>query len=334
MAQPEGLLESYLAETNGNSDNNNHSNIYSLQTHRLQLETSANYTVDDSFEVDTRDHEDHSFCGIIFDVEVKNEGLPIYYLGIDRIWVRGMLGNMTVWYKKVVGEDANNVRFFQREDDWTNIFERFKEPSPFSLTSLELENPLVLKPGVRYSLYIHSSRNDDLGIVYDDQRNHITYEDDFVNVYPGTAHISPIAFDNHGWWGWAWRPHREFVGRISYGVRYLCWKPEKSIHMQFPKSFQQGVVTLLLCSKRGPFSSIPEDIVLYIINMCSWDWFGESKQIVDKPTIIPLVSNHGIYREFFSYQTFRKMGNWRSFRYGMASLILLIAVLLKRFLKL
>ncbi len=85
------------------------------------------------------------------------------------------------------------------QDDWINIFERFKEPSPFTLSSLELENPLVPKPGVRYSLYIHSSRNDDLGIVYDDQRNHITYEDDFVNVYPGTAHISPIAFDNHGW---------------------------------------------------------------------------------------------------------------------------------------
>ena len=38
----------------------------------LRLQSAADYTVDESFAVDTRDHEDHTFCGIMFDLIVKD----------------------------------------------------------------------------------------------------------------------------------------------------------------------------------------------------------------------------------------------------------------------
>ena len=62
----------------------------------LRLQSAADYTVDESFAVDTRDHEDHTFCGIMFDLIVK-ELLPVQYLEVDKIWVRGGLGDLTVW---------------------------------------------------------------------------------------------------------------------------------------------------------------------------------------------------------------------------------------------
>ena len=44
----------------------------------LRLQSAADYTVDESFAVDTRDHEDHTFCGIMFDLIVKDL-LPVQY---------------------------------------------------------------------------------------------------------------------------------------------------------------------------------------------------------------------------------------------------------------
>ena len=166
----------------------------------LKLQTSADYTVSECFEVDTSDNEDHSFCGIMFDVEAK-EGVPLEYLEITHLWCRGMLGNITIWIRTVQDGDSGpgHVRLFQREEDWVNVYEEFKEPSLFELSSMELKDPVKLRPGSRYSIYIHSSRNDDLAIVYDNQRRKVTHDDRFLSVYPGMAHISPIPFDNHGW---------------------------------------------------------------------------------------------------------------------------------------
>ena len=49
----------------------------------LRLQSAADYTVDESFAVDTRDHEDHTFCGIMFDLIVKDL-LPVQYLEVDK----------------------------------------------------------------------------------------------------------------------------------------------------------------------------------------------------------------------------------------------------------
>jgi hypothetical protein len=46
--------------------------------------------------MDTKDREDHTFNGIMFDLEVPDV-VPIDIVRIDSVWVRGELGPMTVW---------------------------------------------------------------------------------------------------------------------------------------------------------------------------------------------------------------------------------------------
>ena len=49
---------------------------------------SATYTVSESYEVDTPDHEDHSFCGIMFKLECKDD-LPVDFIEVTSLSVRG-----------------------------------------------------------------------------------------------------------------------------------------------------------------------------------------------------------------------------------------------------
>ena len=54
------------------------------------------------------------------------------------------------------------------------------------------------------------------------------------------------------------------------------WCPAS--HAGFPPAFQEAVKTMLMASRR-PESIVyllQEEIVLFIMNKCSWDWFGRS----------------------------------------------------------
>ena len=64
----------------------------------LQLDTLAAALTHESFEVDTKDREDHTFSGIMFDVACQSlpRG-PLEYLEVQAVAVRGKLGPMTVW---------------------------------------------------------------------------------------------------------------------------------------------------------------------------------------------------------------------------------------------
>ena len=46
----------------------------------------ANYTTHESFEAEMLDHEDHTFCGIMFDLSCESQ-LPVDYIEISEIWV-------------------------------------------------------------------------------------------------------------------------------------------------------------------------------------------------------------------------------------------------------
>ena len=61
--------------------------------------TIASYDVHESFVVDTQDHEDHTFCGVMFDVQCKDV-LPLECVLVESLWVRGRLGPLTVWTTK------------------------------------------------------------------------------------------------------------------------------------------------------------------------------------------------------------------------------------------
>ena len=76
----------------------------------------ADYVTDISYQVETEDREDHSFFGIMFDLEAKND-LPIEHVLLTEIMVRGDLGHVTVWWtpgsfhpelKGSIGEGPNH----------------------------------------------------------------------------------------------------------------------------------------------------------------------------------------------------------------------------------
>ena len=153
------------------------------------------------------------------------------------------------------------------------------------LVPLVLKNPLLTCwPAI--GLYIHSTRQDDQAIVYDNERSSLSHEDNYIAITSGCAHISPRPFDSRGFWGWAWRPRREFVGRLSYGVKFLMWKPTSKITSKFPPQYKRCVLTMLASLRRPecPLNVLPNEVMFYIINMCSWNWFGGVEEMIEERT--------------------------------------------------
>lgn len=222
-------------------------------------EKRANYFVHDNYEVDTHDHEDHTFCGIMFDVEIRDE-LPIDHIQIESVWVRGALGELTV-YTTPEGIQGKHTS----ADQWIKLYEKTHEPSFREFEELKLDVPLQLKPGVRRGMYVHSKRRNDDSIVYDNQRGVVTQEDNFIRVLPGVAHLSPVPFGGIApWGGYPWRQNRQFVGRLSYGTRYLLWNPE--VHERFPSRFKRCSNELLIRHATS-WSGLPSAIIMYVLNM-------------------------------------------------------------------
>lgn len=137
--------------------------------------TAANHVVHDRITVDTRDHEDHTFCGIMFDVECRSE-CPVAFLEISSVSVRGDLGPMTVW--ALPGGMSDRIREPSRPDGWQLIYEEEHAPSPNTLVPLKLGYRSVkLEPHARLGLYVHSKLPGDDSIVYDNQRGMYSYEE-------------------------------------------------------------------------------------------------------------------------------------------------------------
>jgi len=228
----------------------------------------ANYIVNERITVDTRDHEDHTFCGVMFDVSCK-ETLPVAFLEISGVAVRGELGPMTVWV-------TPNTFAGKQEDQthWKQLYSRKHSPSPDHLVSLEFPEPVRLARGERVGFYVHSGRPGDTGIVYDEQRSRYTHDGDLFRIHPGLAHISNRPFGRTGLWGHPWREHREFVGRLAVGVGWQLWNPETN--KLFPPAFRSSAACLFLCAGRpsSPLHCLSDMVLLYILNMCRWDWFG------------------------------------------------------------
>lgn len=235
----------------------------------LQRPKIANHMVHESFTVDTRDHEDHTFCGVMFDICCRADGgVPLEFLQVSALSVRGDLGLMTVW--------TTRNTFRRREhaqDQWEKIYEMTHPPSPNEFVKLEFDNPIRMEPGETRGMYVHSQQLGDDALVYDNQRLAYTYEDDVFRVLPGIAHLSNKPFGKHGMWGFPWRESREFVGRFFYDVCYKLWNPE--VHSIFPRDFQAIVRLILLCARRSssPLNAMQDEVLYYILNMCKYDWF-------------------------------------------------------------
>jgi hypothetical protein len=101
--------------------------------------------------------------------------------------------------------------------------------------------------------YVHSARDDDLGVVYDNAHGALGRGQRSVALTicgNGYAHLNSEPFNGNDPWGWGrgWRQNREFVGRVSYGVRWMLWGPET--HRRFPPNFRNAVMILLAGANR------------------------------------------------------------------------------------
>ena len=236
-------------------------------------QTVSNYETHENHEMITKDHEDHTFSGIMFVVECLDNA--IRNVVVRGVSVRGELGPMTVWVAPGAWDSPRGLRENLREDAarWTRCFEGFEVPSYRSLRRLDLHDPITLEPGEVVTLYVHSSRRGDCGIVYDNARGGSDCADGYLRVGAGCAHLVPVPFFGYHPWG-AWRNRRAFVGRLDYGVRHLLWQPEKRVHGAFPAPFRDMVRTLLVLRNRRDnyVADLPEDVLYYILHMCSSSW--------------------------------------------------------------
>lgn len=242
----------------------------------LQRQLAAEKLVHQSVSAETADYEDHTFAGIMFDI--RTHKLPAEYIEVQSIWLRGDLGPITVW--STPGGFAGKQ---EEKDAWTCHHNQTHNPSPVHLREMRFNEPLRLEPGATQGLYAHSAMPGDEQIVYDNQRSKLGRKprdssELHMDILPGMAHLSDAPFSGEyqnqfwGWWGTPWRSSREFVGRISYGVRWLLWNPD--VHSQMPPLFQKMVWAVLMSRHvraRGSFlHHLETDMLLFILNKVEW----------------------------------------------------------------
>mmetsp|Transcript_21565 Transcript_21565/g.31899 ORF Transcript_21565/g.31899 Transcript_21565/m.31899 type:complete len:304 (+) Transcript_21565:37-948(+) len=235
--------------------------------------------------VNTTGRREHTVCGIMFPVEIKRD-VPIEKVTIQSLSVRGQLGPITVWaagikvpqrqennffHYHIHGAEEEQVLMYSRT--WHKVYQSFREPSNYRYTSFEI-SPVTLKPGESCIFYIHSSHRSRQGILSANAQNHITFQDDAINIHAGRAHFSTRPFGSINIWGYhgAWRDDCAFVGQLRYCVTYISWKP--NIHIHFGYAYAQMVLTLLMCRRRSksPISLLSDDNLYLILQMCGFNW--------------------------------------------------------------
>jgi len=172
----------------------------------LNRPTFASYVIHEKVTVDTTDHEDHTFSGVMFPIECKSI-LPVDHVVIDSIAIRGELGPITVWVSRE-NDDADDAddaddseTMYQKWNvpnpimsDWEKVYEKTLPASVVEMAEIVLDTPIVIKPGTRRGVYVHSTLLGDESIVYDNQKSRFTYNDTFLTVHPGRAHVSNKVF--------------------------------------------------------------------------------------------------------------------------------------------
>mmetsp|Transcript_23005 Transcript_23005/g.78317 ORF Transcript_23005/g.78317 Transcript_23005/m.78317 type:complete len:350 (+) Transcript_23005:3-1052(+) len=235
----------------------------------LRRPVFANHIMHESITVETTDFEDHTFCGMMFDVRCTDE-LPIERLDIISVAVRGALGPMTVYMApNTFRGKANN------KDAWTLVYEGEHERSHRRFVPLQLPTPIHLAAGESCGIFVHSARPGDSAVVYDNFRGarRGDRERGLLTILPGMAALDCRPFGNTGLWGEGFRDRREFVGEIEVGVRWRLWNPE--CHDAFSVSFRRAARCLLLCATRQDciVHALSDAVLFYVLNMCRWDWF-------------------------------------------------------------
>ena len=80
---------------------------------------TATYLCHEEFSVDTQDHEDHTFCGMMFDVCIPMGQRPVDVVRIESVWVRGALGPLTVWTTETSFQGKHET-----QSAWEKIYDK------------------------------------------------------------------------------------------------------------------------------------------------------------------------------------------------------------------
>jgi len=237
----------------------------------------SDYVINENVEVDTQDHEDHTFSGVMFTIKVKDD-LPVDFIQVSALSIRGGLGPITVWVTPDSWEGKS-----EDQSQWTMVYKGNHSSSFRKFVSLPFSDPVIIPRNCRIGVYVHSAAHGDESIVYDEQRTRsgISIDDTFIQVGSGLAHLSHTPFSGIHPWG-AWRQHRQFVGKIAYGAKFQLWNPE--VHNEFPIIFKELVDLFLFMrpEENCPLSWMPNDVLFYILNMCRHDWCLPSNKLKNK----------------------------------------------------
>ena len=152
---------------------------------------------------------------MMFPIKAK-EILPVDKIVVRSISVRGGMGPMTVWVSNQdeIPDTNRQYNFPLNSDSWTEVYRKFHPPSYQKYVKLDLmENPICLRPGQIRAIYVHSSLSGDEAIVYDNSNgaSRTRYQDSFIHISKGKAHLSPKPFGQSPIWGWGKSTYLQFV---------------------------------------------------------------------------------------------------------------------------
>ena len=267
-----------------------------FEVRESQREVSADYIQSGEFTLQTRDDNDHTFHGIVFNVELTG-GVPIEWLEVSGVSVRGALGEVKVLTAdggfepdSALDDRPEMRRYFsplKPPKEWKLRFAGDVPPAPREPRELLFAKAARLVPGRgrggsregdRLGVYVHAESSD--GVVYNNQRHRgVTHEDAHVRILSGIAHTGGAPFARVGYWGdVAWRPRREFVGSVKYEVRLLLWTPDA--HGRFTPAFRKLVRTFLLCRAAHVLGGgatlglghLPLEALYYVLAFARHDW--------------------------------------------------------------
>jgi hypothetical protein len=84
------------------------------------------------------------------------------------------------------------------------------------------------------------------------------------------------------------------VGKLSYGARYVLWRPVPAAHTRFDPTFRRGVVAAFYALTMG-WGGLPTDCVLYILHLARYDWFeppeSETQETLPPPPPSPATAH-------------------------------------------
>lgn len=246
-----------------------------------RMQSQATHMVHESLVAETEDREDHSFNGVMFTVKCEDK-LPMKYIVVESLSVRGGLGPLTVWTTKGDHNEAGS-QYHKNKDQWEQIYDQTHPPSR-TLVDLKFTKQIQIMRGEKQSFYVHSAAHDDDGIVYDNrERGRERVGGSRMKIYSGKAHLSHVPFLDQNPWGYysnsgGWRQDREFVGRLKYGVRYMRWT-KKTDHL-FPLQFRSAAALMeQLCrDPKSRLKVLPREVIYYVMNVCKWDDWGEEME--------------------------------------------------------